>query len=736
MLAFLSFGVAHAQTYESHFPEVTLLENNWGPYVCFIVDENDTVFLTNTSIEVAAYCGDEIRGKVFIGSGYSTNRPYSHPIMIQGNQNEVITFKIYDHATGKGDDYECLTTTAINVDVTYLPSQPLVIHFKSNEEEEEEDEIPYPWTVEQGSGGDNAQGTFQVQINGVNVSEDIYTLGIFNSEDVCRGYQENWMLFPLTSAYLHTFTFFGDDGEEDHFLLYNRNEECYVGSCDVTITFTKNETYGSAPQPMILNFVIPFIFDGSDNDHNWSTIDNWRYKALPTATDEVTINGYCEMDQDVAVKNIIVNEEKTLKVLGGKTLTLTEGIVTTDASQLVLVDNAQLIDASQTAALASYMITVEGYESNENNWYIFGSPMSDNVSIANTDFPTGEYDLYWYDETNLTHEEWRNYKANQDGEFIPGMGYLYANKVNCTPSLAGTLNYGNVSVNMTYTDRPYDDLEGLNLFANPYPYTITIDNFANSSLTDGYYRMVNGDWDPQTSSTPIETGQAFLIGCTAPNTVTFQPNATTKGERSNRNVIKVNIANSEYADHAFIILNEGNDLVKIAHRNTSAPEVYIPVQNKAYAIAHFNNVETAPVAYRPTLFGQQTLSVELEGSYEYLTLKDNLTGTEVNLLNTPTYKFNANPSDMVNRFTLNFKANTNVNDVEVVNPINYRNDGQLTINGVQGESELQVIDMLGRIVSSTTINGEYTQMLHNTPGVYVIRLVTANNTYTQKIVVE
>ena len=739
MIAFLSIGIAHAQTYESHFPEVSInqYEDYMGEFAAYFIDETDTVFLENTSIEVAAYCGDECRGKQFIGDGsYTTNRPYSHYIMIWGESGDEITFRIYDHETGKGDDYECLTTFPWDMDDIHIPSSPRIIQFNSNEDGEENDEIAYPWTAVEGNQGENGTGTFQVQINGVNVTEDIYTVGVFTSEDVCRGFMEHWLLFPPTGAYLHTITYYGTSGDENHFLLYNREKECYMGTCDYTFTFTPDINLGNAYNPVILNFIVPYIFDGSDNDHNWSTATNWKYGMLPGETNEATINGYCELDQDVIVNNIVVNSDKTLKVMPGTTLTVAEGIATTDASQLVLVDNAQLIDASQTEALATYMITVEGYENDENNWYLFGSPMNANIAIANTDFPTDDYDLYWYDETNLTHEEWRNYKSNTDGEFIPGVGYLYANKVDFTPSLSGNLNYGNVNVNMTYTDRWYDDLEGLNLLANPYPYTITMDNFANSSLTDGYYVMENGAWSAQSSSTPIETGQAFLVGCTEANTVTFQPNATAKAERGNRSSIKVNIANNEYADHAFIILNEGNDLVKVSHRNTSVPEVYIPVQNSAYAIAHYNNVESVPVAYRPTLLGQQTLTVELEGSYEYLTLKDNITGTEVDLLSDPTYKFNATANDYASRFVLNFKANTSVNEAEAVNPINYRRDGQLTISNVEGESELQVIDMLGRMVSRTTINGEYTQMLNSTPGVYVIRLVTANNTYSQKIVVE
>ena len=73
---------------------------------------------------------------------------------------------------------------------------------------------------------------------------------------------------------------------------------------------------------------------------------------------------------------------------------------------------------------------------------------------------------------------------------------------------------------------------------------------------------------------------------------------------------------------------------------------------------------------------------------------------------------------------------------ENINPISYCQEGKLIIKGLEGESELQLIDMLGRIISSTTIKGEYSSNLNVVPGMYMIRLITTNNTYTQKVVVD
>lgn len=732
-------GVLSAQSYTPHWPEFN--EDPWFNYTSVDIKVSvDGVIQNRSSIEVVAFVGDELRTPSdcrFLSP--ISDDLYVDFLRVYGMENgigETITFKMWDHEANMGDeDYECtFTVTADFEDHGLEQGDFIVLEFTSKSTEED---LPdYPWTL--ANTQYNGTCNFLLQLNGVPVTEnDRWDLGLFNADGLCRFERDHYMASPFGTN-IWTTVVYGEEGEELTFLLYDKtNERYFAGSCDTTLVWHQDGKYGSARSPIIVNFVAPYIFNGTE-DNSWNTVDNWREPAvgLPSETDEVTINGLCELDQDVAVKKIIVNNGKCLKVLAGKTLTLTEGFTTTDASQLVLVDDAQLIDAAQTAGKASYMKTVEGYNSNDNNWYILGSPVG-TTAIAETDFPTDEYDLYWYDETNLTHEEWKNFKQAQTYSFFPGRGYLYAHDTDYTPSIPGTLSYDNVTFDMTYTDRTYDDLDGLNLLGNPYPFAITIDNFQNDKLTDGFYLLENGAWDSKPSSTPIPTGQGFLIGCTESNTVTFQAN-TAKSRGTHNSSIEVRIANNNNnTDHAYIVLGEGNDLIKIHHRNDEIPEVFIPKNNKPYAIAHFDrNIESVNLAYHPTIAGQQTLTVKLEGSYEFMTLIDNLTGTKVDMLANNAYTFTAKENDNVNRFTLRFKSNTNVNENTTVNPISYLSNGQLNINGIEGESELQFIDMLGRVVNTTTIHGNYSQKINMTAGVYVVRVINGSNTYTQKIVVE
>lgn len=733
--AILFCSAMSAQTY--HFPEPDhgAFDSQFSMsfYKCTV--SVDGVVQSSPSIEVAAYANGVISGREFIRA---TDGVLMMSVLADA-EGDQITFKMYNHDTGEGDDYTCNTTYSYEEDATIMYED---IAFVSNTTPEEE-EIPYPWTVPSTGEEDYTGMCCQIQLNGVPVTENNrWDLGVFIGT-TCIAHNSSLTTPPpaISPNPVCNLVIYGHKNEEASFLLYDiTNSRYFQGTCEYTQTLDW-DVHGNVKNPVVLNFIAPYVFEGTA-DTSWDTENNWKEPAvgLPSETDEVTINGVCELSQDVTVKNIIVNEGKCLKVMSGTTLTLTDGFTATDASQFVLVDDAQLIDATLTAGPASYMKTVQSWNTNDNNWYLIGSPVG-NATISTTDFPTTEsdYDLYWYDETNQTHEEWRNYKNHQDGSFIPGVGYLYANEVDCTPSMPGTINYNPVSVEMTFTDRTYDDLDGLNLLANPFPYAITLgnlDNYSNDKTTDGFYLLENGAWSSQSSDATIATGQAFLLGCTEGITVTFNPNASSKRGNAEKTSIKVNIANSNYADHAFIILNEGNDLVKVGHRNNQIPEVSIPKDNKSFAIAHFNReAESVIVAYNPKQFGEQTLNVELKGSFEYLTLKDNITGAIVDLLANPTYTFNARPNDTASRFTFSFKANTNVNEDAMVNPISYYGR-ELNINGLEGESELQVVDMLGRMVSTTTINGNYKGMVNAAPGVYVIRLLNNNNTYTEKIVVE
>ena len=114
---------------------------------------------------------------------------------------------------------------------------------------------------------------------------------------------------------------------------------------------------------------------------------------------------------------------------------------------------------------------------------------------------------------------------------------------------------------------------------------------------------------------------------------------------------------------------------------------------------------------------------------EYLHLIDNMTGSDVDLLSTPSYSFEAKSTDYANRFKLVF-ATGNASDDNFA----FFSNGSFVINN-ESNATVQVIDVTGRILSSETITGSANVNVNAAPGVYMLRLVNGDNVKVQKVVV-
>ena len=115
----------------------------------------------------------------------------------------------------------------------------------------------------------------------------------------------------------------------------------------------------------------------------------------------------------------------------------------------------------------------------------------------------------------------------------------------------------------------------------------------------------------------------------------------------------------------------------------------------------------------------------------YLHLIDNMTGADIDLLAEPSYTFSAKTTDYASRFRLVFNANNGSNENET---FAFFNGSEWMISNM-GEATLQVVDVMGRVLSSETVSGNATMNLNQTPGVYMFRLVNGDSVKVQKVVV-
>ena len=162
-------------------------------------------------------------------------------------------------------------------------------------------------------------------------------------------------------------------------------------------------------------------------------------------------------------------------------------------------------------------------------------------------------------------------------------------------------------------------------------------------------------------------------------------------------------------------------------------KIYMSVEGKDFAVAKADNKGEMPVCFKAQENSSYTLNFNAkEVEFSYLHLIDYVTGNDVDLLENPSYSFDAQTTDIVSRFKLVYTMGT----TGVEEDFGFISNGSLMILGIKGDATLQVIDVTGRIISTETFNGYYNKAINETSGVYLLRLIQGNNIRTQKIVVK
>ena len=398
---------------------------------------------------------------------------------------------------------------------------------------------------------------------------------------------------------------------------------------------------------------------------------------------------------------------------------------TTNAKGTTLTVTVTDIDKGVKCYYISYtaipVLDITGYKTSEGGYYLIASPVasvtpsSDNGFIAET---ANDYDLYYFDQTGGDNgKEWKNYKAHNFA-IVAGKGYLYASKSNTTLVFSGTPYSDTGEFDLTY-DEQAPNYKGWNLVGNPYTTTATIDK-------DAFYRMNEQGTDVTiiSGNGPIAPMEGiFVLANEEGENVTFTRGGAKRAENAQ---VSLNIVNNRgnVIDRAIVSFDENGKMPKFMIDETNT-KIYIPQNDGDYAIVSSNGQSTMPVNFKAKEMGMYTISVETEGiDLSYLHLIDRLTGEDVNLLIDSKYSFIASNSDMESRFILSFNENgINANGNET---FAFQNGNEIIVNG---EGELQVFDVMGRMVNNTIVNG--VEAIALPQGVYIFRL----NENIQKIVV-
>jgi len=405
------------------------------------------------------------------------------------------------------------------------------------------------------------------------------------------------------------------------------------------------------------NRVEQCVFDLLDNDL-WSDEQNWYAYELPGPNDVVCVNSNCHLDMDANVLHLyVLNLNDVLTINGGQSLTTTYGVGTLQASQLVITDGGSLYNPISNA-YGTIQRSVDGYGTGENGWYTVASPIYGGTPI--NPLTIGNYDLYTYDEP--THY-WMNEKHEQYTELTVAQGFLYANQTEQALSLSGQLVASNAEISIPVT-RTAHELPGLNLVGNPYTNNISISQvqFNDTPLT-AYYKGEGGSGlvaHTDADNDPIKPGEGFMVTAAEGGTLTFTPATRSANPGSYVRLVLSGPSTGSgtvVADRAYLRVDGGETLGKLrAHSGQSL--LYFKQGDESYAVA--NNPNEALLCFEPAATATYTIeAATLNAQCSYLHLIDHLTGNDIDLLATPTYTFDAAPTDPVARFDLAFSPDAN-----------------------------------------------------------------------------
>ena len=490
-------------------------------------------------------------------------------------------------------------------------------------------------------------------------------------------------------------------------------------------------------------------YDVEEVGDKWWNPNNWVPYGMPSAfndspKDDVILRHDAVISINLITgRNIIADANSiTFEDTPKPTLTLEDG------NQLRLNTN---VDQPDVITVKKY---IHGYAGNRDQYYLISSPVQwlGQYNPANGIVTTeSDYDLYAFDPAASDGLEWRNYKADPTNFKMDwGSGYLYANAADVKISVTGPV----------MDNKQPDEIFNYNYYANEeYPFngwklcgnTFTCNAYLSSeSQTMAFYRMNAEGTGFEVVTSVIKPMEGFFIQNNVnAESVVLSRTAPSKGVRC-LNLVLSQVAarrdgvstGSTTLDNAIIRFDEGNTLEKLSFRQGST-KVYITEEGKDYAVVNAGQVGEIPVSFMAESNGTYSLSFTSEEvSFSYLHLIDNMTGEDVDLLagastlrqaqGPATYTFNARTSDYESRFRLVFATGSSVTD-DTFGFVN--GSGNFCIFGIEGEATVQVIDVLGHVLSSEQFSGSYERHLNVAPGVYMIRLIQGNDVKVQKVVV-
>lgn len=776
IMASALFGQADDHYWHTDY---TLYSNNLSMRVMVFIDE---VEQRNENIEIAAFCGDELRGNertVHVTGNnptYGEVDSYLAALTVIGNDGDVITFKLYDHSTET--EYEMFSNETITFETNAVhgnPYDPFHLTFT----------IPHPNNTFIGSGSwdyasnwensmlpkeksivtiaGDALITNEVTIYSLTINEGksltiqdggilTVTESLTNTDPDALIIEEGGQIFQTNENVAATFKNeiiipSNDWGEEDNtgwqFIsspVNNVNVNDFVpanGDYDLYM-------YDGTQELQWINFKLlgsqSYDFSTDPFNNGWTAIDadgdglNWEYDDR-----DGFMTSYSYYDrEDIYADNYLVSPQI---MVNESTLLSFKAYVTYDRvpetfKVLLSTSNKNVEDFTETLGQGEYSIDNEDAETFTIDLSEFAGQ---NVYVA--------FYHYLADDARAGSEQLiiDDVEFVNENSFEKGRGYLvsYQNEDNVA-EFKGNLNYLDEGESYQIDFNHYPNiLAQFNLIGNPFPFNIDWDEYVEtSSVYDGFATLnaEEGGYKYNVNGT-IKAGEGFMIKTLegVDQYIRFSKN-TSKSYRTKYNSINITVSNKTSSDNVIIRFNDekASGFPKLLNFNNNIAAVYVKDENINYGILNYNNdIKEIPLYFDAKEMGTYTLTFDVKGDYENLYLLDKMTGEKVNVLFENKYSFTATSNDNPDRFVLRLAQSS---QPEAHSHFAYINNSDIVIFDIEGEAQIRIIDALGRCV----YNGECSDEIHRvdaashvlTSGVYMIQKIDDKGINIQKIIID
>ena len=500
-------------------------------------------------------------------------------------------------------------------------------------------------------------------------------------------------------------------------------------------------------------------------------------------TDLTLSSGEFIIDATKTVRSLTIATGAKLTHSSG-TLTATNGItLESDAT-----GSATLMDSYSTPTISA---TVKQYVTAGRNWYMSAPVSAADYSWLNRGTSVQGWDeanKAWVPVTEGTLVRGKGYVQVATTIVSPPSTTGTTGTVNVT----GTTNSGDVAITVSRTESGTS--RGFNLVGNPYPsylkWTGTdgfITDATNDSISTSFWFRTKNSSDTYVFTTYngsshlvvggttvnsvlneyIPPMQAFWIRVNANTAVsthnvvlTFKNNMRVHGVGDNnkfkapkvegRQLMRLKLENGTQSDEALIYFDAAADNVfdnydspKIMNNSTTLPDLYTTVGTERLAINGLNdfadNMElplgfTLKAAAAGLKLKVSELSNFAAGTRVYLLDKEQSSQTE--LLPSTEYTFNITASTVnnENRFSLLFRAPSNITGIDNVSNGNLQiyvdANNQLVIRGAE-KSNYAIYNAVGQLIENgVTMSNSQTSNFKLQKGVYVVKV---NNQSTRVI---